>query len=96
MANHNDWRGRADKKLWSLMTRQLRAAERHMHAFAAEAGVPSPSPLTRRLERAQAFAAVAHARELARFCYSTEQRRLAMRAVGRTAKALRLIVPDAS
>jgi hypothetical protein len=94
MANHNDWQARADKQLWSLVTRQLRAAERHMQALADDTGLPSP--LKRRLDRAQAFAALAHARELARFCYSSEQRRLAMRAISRTAKALWQAAPDAS
>jgi hypothetical protein len=94
MANHNDWQARADKRLWFLVTRQLRTAERYIQSLADEAGVQNP--LRRRLDRAHAFAALAHARELARFCYSSEQRRLAMRAISRTAKALRQIVPDAS
>ena len=41
MPNHNDWQRQADKKLLLLLTRQLRAAERHMQALAVDvAGVP--------------------------------------------------------
>jgi len=92
--NNDDWQAQADRRLWTLVTKQIRAAERHVQALSGGVGA-MPHDVARYLAGAQGSAAIAHARELARFCCSSDQRRLARRAINRTAHALRETLPNA-